>query len=136
MFRFGKRSLKEIETVWPRGQEILHKAMSYQVMDFGLPRYSGGRTKEDQKFLYSLGRTRPGNKVTWTLNSNHLIRPELGYGFAFDVVPYVHGEYVWEEELCTMLATVIFKAALELNEPIDWGYHLWRKDYPHFQKRR
>jgi hypothetical protein len=33
---------------------------------------SGGRTQAEQNHLYGQGRTRPGNKVTWTKNSHHI----------------------------------------------------------------
>ena len=133
-YRFGKTSLKNIETVWPEGQEILHRAMSFQIIDFGLPRFSGGRTPEDQEYLFSIGRRGiPGEaKVTWTKNSMHLIRDD-GYGRAFDVVPYVNNRFSWDEKHCLVAATAIFRAAMELEHKLDWGYHLWGKDMPHFQ---
>lgn len=134
MFAFGNNSLKEISTIWPDGQAVLHKAMSYQIMDFGLPRDSGGRTQKRQSEIYAQGRTKPGKIVTWTLNSNHLIDANSGYGHAFDVVPYINGRYVWDEKQCAILATIILKAAAELGVSIEWGFHLWGKDMPHFQK--
>lgn len=135
MYKFGETSLKEISTIWPDGQKVLHKAMSYQIMDFGLPYGSGGRTQEYQNSLYDQGRTRPGNIVTWTRKSNHIIDKDLGYGFAFDVVPYVGGRYLWQERECAILAAIIYKSAAELNVQLDWGYALWDKDMPHFQKK-
>lgn len=33
--------------------------------------FEGYRSQERQNYLYSLGRTREGRKVTWTLKSNH-----------------------------------------------------------------
>lgn len=107
--------------------------MSYQHMDFGLIEGGGGRTKEFQKKLYAQGRTEPGNIVTWTLDSSHIIDESSGYGFAFDVVPFVNGSFSWDEKHCLELATLIFKAAIDLKVPIEWGYHLWGKDMPHFQ---
>ena len=38
------------------------------------------RSKERQQYLYAQGRTRPGNIVTWTLQSNHIL------GLAMDIV--------------------------------------------------
>ena len=32
------------------------------------------RSRERQAYLYAQGRTRPGNKVTWTMNSRHISR--------------------------------------------------------------
>ncbi|MED4888926.1 M15 family metallopeptidase [Lysinibacillus fusiformis] len=38
------------------------------------------RSQERQKYLYAQGRTRPGQIVTWTLDSNHKSR--LAWGIA------------------------------------------------------
>lgn len=47
------------------------------------------RTRERQEYLYAQGRTRPGNVVTWTLNSLHR------FGLAADVVPTPGGQISW-----------------------------------------
>lgn len=47
------------------------------------------RTRERQEYLYAQGRTRPGNVVTWTLNSLHR------FGLAADVVPTPNGQISW-----------------------------------------
>lgn len=135
-FYFGRTSLNEINTIWPEGQQVLHRAMSFQLMDFGLPKDSGGRTNAQQEALYAIGRRgiKGERPVTWTLKSNHLIGPE-GFGYAFDVVPFVNGRYVWQNKPCLELATVIFRAAMELGIGLEWGFHLWGKDLPHFQKK-
>lgn len=47
------------------------------------------RTKADQEALYAIGRTKPGRKVTWTLNSKHLT------GEAFDFCIMKNGKCDW-----------------------------------------
>lgn len=47
------------------------------------------RTQEEQNKLYAQGRTVPGNKVTWTLNSKHIP------GKAFDFVIMNNGKPDW-----------------------------------------
>lgn len=44
------------------------------------------RTKKQQAELYAQGRTKPGDVVTWTLNSKHCIQGD-GFAHAFDFVP-------------------------------------------------
>ena len=48
------------------------------------------RTQEEQNALYAQGRTTPGPKVTWTLNSKHLT------GEAFDFVVMLNGKPDWK----------------------------------------
>lgn len=48
------------------------------------------RTQDEQERLYAQGRTRPGPKVTWTLNSKHLT------GDAFDFVIMWNGKPDWK----------------------------------------
>ena len=47
------------------------------------------RTRARQEYLYAQGRTRPGNVVTWTLDSLHR------RGLAADVVPTPGGVISW-----------------------------------------
>lgn len=88
----------------------------------------GARTQEDQAELFAIGRTKPGDKVTWTLNSRHI------GGFAADVIPYP----VDYEDLDRFhqLAGVIKAAASLEDVELEWGYDLWGKDYPHWQMPR
>ena len=39
------------------------------------------RSQERQNELYAQGRTKPGNKVTWTLNSRHKLREACDFAF-------------------------------------------------------
>lgn len=48
------------------------------------------RTLARQQWLYSLGRTRPGKIVTWTLESRHR------WGLAADIVIVRGGKAVWD----------------------------------------
>ena len=51
------------------------------------------RTPERQAYLYSLGRSRPGKVVTYTLDSVHQLR------CAVDWVPVKDGQAVWDAKL-------------------------------------
>ena len=92
-YSFGRSSLLQMNTIWPEGCAVLNKALSLNIMDFGVT--NGGRTQASQDRLYEQGRTTAGDIVTWTRNSNHLIAPSLGHGFAFDVVPYIDEKDYW-----------------------------------------
>lgn len=130
MYRFGTASEARLKTVLPVLAEVPRLALSYNLMDFAI--ISGGRTQEKQDTLFAQGRTMPGPVVTWTRNSNHLILPN-GYGRAFDAAPYLGGKLQWRDhENFKLLATLMFRAAMELGIQIRWGFHAWGKDLAHF----
>lgn len=132
-FHFGTRSQNNIEFLRPDLRLIAETGLTYGIIDYGVPN-KAHRTKQEQADLYAKGRTKPGEKVTWTLNSNHIIDEVHGYSNAVDVVPYVDGFYSWDEEHCLLVATCMFRAAMDLGyKNLQWGYHLWKKDMPHFQ---
>lgn len=84
------------------------------------------RTQERQDYLYEQGRTRPGQVVTWTRNSQHTKRN------AFDIAKNVRGEEYSDKEF--------FRKAAEIGKMIglEAGY-FWedgKQDMPHFQMNR
>lgn len=84
------------------------------------------RTQERQDYLYEQGRSRSGQVVTWTRNSQHTKRN------AFDIAKNVRGEEYSDMEF--------FRKAAEIGERIglEAGYY-WgggKQDMPHFQMNR
>ncbi|ATP40685.1 peptidoglycan L-alanyl-D-glutamate endopeptidase [Solibacillus sp. R5-41] len=79
------------------------------------------RSPERQKYLYSQGRTRPGQIVTWTLNSNHSGR------LAWDIA-------VGPPKSLYDLTTLNKVGAIARKLGITWGGD-WSKniDRPHFE---
>jgi len=77
----------------------------------------GVRTKERQAELYAQGRTKPGQKVTWTLNSKHIT------GDAVDVCPYVDGKINWNDQIgFVALGKAIMEEAKKQGVSLRWGY--------------
>lgn len=77
------------------------------------------RSQERQNYLYSLGRTLSGKKVTWTKNSRHTSRR------AWDIA--CKGDNLYDSAVLKKCGTV----AVELG--ITWG-GIWNTpDYPHFE---
>lgn len=79
------------------------------------------RSQERQNYLYEQGRTRPGNKVTWTKNSRHTSRR------AWDICQNVKGKEYADSGF--------FKACGQIAKGlgITWG-GTWRQaDTPHFE---
>lgn len=87
---------------------------------------SGLRTFAEQHQLYQQGRTTGGSIVTNAApgQSYH------NYGLAFDVVPIVNGQAVWNNDKYWQQAAQIFKKL-----GFEWGGDFKSiKDKPHFQK--
>ncbi len=79
------------------------------------------RSQERQNYLYEQGRTRPGNKVTWTKSSRHTSRR------AWDICKNVKGgEYS---------DSAFFKKCGEIAKKygITWGGTWKTPDTPHFE---
>ncbi len=131
-FVFGKTSRKRLVGVHPDLKRCAVLALKYGVIDFSIAQ--GVRTLEEQKVLYSQGRDKPGKVVTWTLKSKHIIDINTGFGHAIDIVPFVNGRVDWgNRQNFVMIATLMFKAAMEIDVKIKWGGHWKRQDMPHFE---
>lgn len=78
------------------------------------------RSQARQDYLYEQGRTRPGNIVTWTRNSNHT------GGMAWDIAVSPPNK-LYD-------ATIIAKAGQVAKDlGIEWGGTWKEQDTPHFQ---
>lgn len=79
------------------------------------------RSQERQDYLYAQGRTRPGNKVTWTKSSRHTSRR------AWDICKNVKGEEYSD--------SAFFKKCGEIAKKygITWGGTWKTPDVPHFE---
>jgi hypothetical protein len=79
------------------------------------------RSSEEQLQLYSIGRTKPGNKVTWVKHSKH------SDGTAVDIAVY-HGKKIsWEPGEYRTVGNL----AKNLN--LTWGGNWKQQDLGHFE---
>lgn len=143
-FRFGQKSMAVLLTVDERLQKVAVRALAKCPIDFGV--VQGNRTRDMQMRLYGQGRTaaqcaakgvptayaKPKmDKVTWTLNSDHI------GGKAIDVCPWVGGVYDWDNNgkkgHWPKIAKAFKEASAELGIAIEWGGD-WTEtvDRPHF----
>ena len=94
----------------------------------------GLRTRERQAELYALGRTKPGNPVTWTLASKHCD------GLAVDIGPV---PLDWDDRKGFLaIAGAMFVSAQRVGVSLRWGGD-WdgdgiygergESDLPHFE---
>lgn len=117
------RSRTRLQGVHPDLIRVVERAIQLSRQDFTV--LEGVRTPERQKQLYAQGRTRPGPKVTWTLNSRHFVNPKTGYGHAVDLAPF---PIDWSDlTKFDAISRAMFDAAKELGIAIRWGAD-WDRD--------
>jgi peptidoglycan L-alanyl-D-glutamate endopeptidase CwlK len=137
MYKLSDRSLKNLDGVDPKLVSVVKRAIQITKQDFMV--LCGVRTLEQQKELYAQGRTKPGNIITWTLNSKHLPASD-GFGKAVDLIPY---PVDWSDnKRFDEIAGAMLTAANELYVNVRWGAD-WdmdgiprerdESDSPHFE---
>lgn len=119
----GAKSLARLEGVHPNMVKVVKRAAALSSQDFTV--LEGVRTPARQKELYAQGRTKPGNKVTWTLTSNHFVNAKTGYGHAVDLCPW---PIDWNDiAKFDAVSKAMFAASADLGIPIRWGVD-WDRD--------
>lgn len=116
---------RKIEDLHPVVQEICKKHMAAcRKRGVEILVTNTLRDCEYQEYLYSLGRSKPGNIVT-----NMKFLGPHGYGLAYDVVPVVKGKAVWDDN---KLWSIIGEEGQKLG--LTWGGN-WKSiiDKPHFE---
>ena len=136
-YALGAKSLERLQGVHPKLADVVKMAIELTKQDFTV--LEGVRTPARQAELYAQGRTKPGQKVTWTLKSNHFINAKTGYGHAVDLVPF---PIDWSHKKLDVVAKAMFAAADTLGVEIRWGKD-WNRngvsgekgetDSPHFE---
>lgn len=116
-YRLSNRSLSRLEGVHPDLVQVVKRAIEITKQDFLV--VEGVRSPARQRELYAQGRTKPGRKVTWTLNSNHFKNTSTGFGHAVDLAPY---PVDWNDtRKFDAMAVAMFRAARELGVDMRWG---------------
>ena len=117
------RSRTRLQGVHPDLIRVVERAIQLSRQDFTV--LEGVRTPRRQRELYAQGRTKPGRKVTWTLNSRHFVDPKTGYGHAVDLAPF---PIDWSDlTKFGAISRAMFAAAGELGVKIRWGAD-WDRD--------
>ena len=121
-YALGAKSKERLAGVHPDLVNVVEMAILLTKKDFMV--LEGVRTPERQAALYAQGRTKPGQKVTWTLKSNHFKNPQTGYGHAVDLVPF---PVDWSHKKLDVVSKAMFAAADTLGVKIRWGAD-WDRD--------
>lgn len=119
IYKFSKRSLKNLVGVHPKLVNLMKVAITNSPYDFMITQ--GLRTLSEQKRLVAQGKSK-------TMKSYHLL------GKAVDIALIVDGVVSWDFALYREVAKHIKKIAKEQGINITWGGD-WKnfKDGPHFQ---
>ncbi|MEX2582675.1 MAG: hypothetical protein WD766_05355, partial [Gemmatimonadota bacterium] len=118
-----RRVDRNLEKLQPEFRERLDRVIERMESEFGhsVTVVEGHRSQTRQNFLYEQGRSRPGNVVTWTRNSNHTV------GRAADVM--IDGTY--NNALgYQRLATIAAEEGLQTLGPKDPGHIELPRDVP------
>lgn len=121
MFKFSRRSLRNLEGVHPHLVKVMERAISLTEIDFMV--IEGVRSMQRQAALVASGASK-------TMNSRHIT------GHAVDIVPFVDGEIRWDWPLYDKLAEYIKQAARDCDVNIEWGGDWKWRDGPHWQLSR
>ena len=127
MYRLGNRSRKNMIGLHPILAFATEMAIKRSKQDFGILNKGGVRTDKEQATLYAQGRTTEGSKITWTRNSYHQ------YGLAVDLVAYSNGRFNWNVDSYAEITKAMKSVIEDYDLPIDHGFDLWGRDYPHWQ---
>lgn len=125
MFKFSKTSLRRRQGIDSRLIEINDLALTLSTIDFGIPKFGGWRSPDDQHELFLLEKSKcDGHK--------RLSKHQLGR--ALDFYAYVDGKASWNKEHLAIVAAAHLQAACKLGYILEWG-GLWKKyiDMPHLQ---
>lgn len=118
--QLDERSEKRLEGVNAALVSVVRRAA--KKLQFALFVVEGVRTKARQAELYAQGRTKPGKKVTWTLESKHID------GRAVDLAPMIDGVIDWNDlKKFDQIADAMNASANELGVGIRWGAN-WDAD--------
>ena len=122
-FVFGRKSEARLLNLEPRYVRVCRLALTYSKVDFSIIETIRSLEKQKENVV---------NGVSWTLESKHLAN-ENGLSEAWDIYPWVDGKTSHEIEHYNEVAKAMFRAAIELGEPLEWG-GFWRQmDCPHWE---
>jgi peptidoglycan L-alanyl-D-glutamate endopeptidase CwlK len=121
-FKLSDRSISRLDGVHSELRAIVTDAAARCPFSFIVT--EGVRTKERQAELYAQGRTKPGKKVTWSMDSRHLRSGPDSTGKAVDLCPCdAKGNPLWEDRAKFLaLGKLMFSIAAERGIRIRWGY--------------
>jgi peptidoglycan L-alanyl-D-glutamate endopeptidase CwlK len=108
VFQLGKTSLSRLAGVHPDMMAVVQYAIRASLVDFGIPRTGGVRTKAMQAKLVKAGKS-------GTMRSRHLT------GHAVDVFALSGGKASWDVNHILAIHDAFLEASEALDVPLRWG---------------
>jgi len=115
MFRFSKTSNLRRLGVDCRLVQVSDRALEISVIDFGIPKYGGKRTAENQYKLFLDGKSRADGTNSSSYHQS---------GKALDFFAFVDGKASWHPGHLAMVAAAFLQAGAEFGYKLTWG-GLW-----------
>ena len=116
MFKFSKTSNLRRLGVDCRLIQVSDRALEISVVDFGIPKYGGIRTSEEQYRLFLDGKSRADGTNDLSYHQS---------GKALDFYAFVDGAASWHPGHLAMVASAFLQASAELGYRLTWG-GLWK----------
>lgn len=135
-FKLSKNSKSNLSGVNKSVNELVNRVIKKTPVDFGIPKYGGFRTSQEQNNLY--------HRIPKVTQLDGFKRKSYHQsGWAFDIFIYHDGKACWDCIHFYKDVWEIIKEEFELmksegkfedNQTIEWGGN-WKRfrDYPHFQ---
>ena len=128
-FEFGTSSKARLAGVNPVLVSLMERALANSPIDFGIPKYGGVRTDEEQYDLYLAKKSKC---------DGYKIRGKHQDGNAVDVYAWVDGKASWDDVHLAIIAGVVLATAHEMGIKVRWGGTFGSREFkgwdkPHFE---
>lgn len=114
MYKWGEKSLSELDTVKKDIRRVFDRVLSWNLMDIAIIEGRRDRLKQNEYFYAKK------SKVMWPKGKHNVQNPEDLAG-ALDAAPVVNGQISWKKEHCIFLAGLVLAAAKIEGVEIRWG---------------
>lgn len=122
-YKFGKSSVKNIQTVNPLLQELAVRMIELSKIDIGVLSTGGLRTAEQQNEIFKLGNSKLDGFKKKSYHQS---------GLAIDFVPYVNSRYTWSNKWSFLeikkAVDKAWKDILHSDYYLHWGGYWGAKD--------
>ena len=108
--------------------KVVERAIQITKVDFGIPKYGGLRTVQDQQMLFDAGASKADGVENKSYHQT---------GNAVDFFAYVDGVATWDIKYMAQVACAFLQAAIDVRVGVEWG-GTWTSfiDTPHIQLKR
>lgn len=114
MYKWGEKSLKELNTVKKDIRRVFDRVLSWNIIDIAIVEGRRDRLKQNEYFY------KKKSRVMWPKGKHNVLNPEDLAG-ALDAAPYVNGKVSYNWKHCIFLAGLVQAAGKIEGVEIRWG---------------